>query len=81
MIVYTTIQFYRWDRLAYLKTLHAKCKVDKFKIVLMVNSSKILDDKLKTYDKKDIDIIGVNELDNWFQQLLKKLFLNHYPIK
>ncbi len=32
VFVYTTIQFYRWDRLAYLNDLHAKCKADKFKI-------------------------------------------------
>ena len=32
VIVYTTIQFYRWDRLGYLNDLHAKCKADKFKI-------------------------------------------------
>ena len=32
VIVYTTIQFYRWDRLAYLKDLHVKCKKENFKI-------------------------------------------------
>jgi proline dehydrogenase len=32
VVVYTTIQFYRWDRLAYLKELHAKGKKENFKI-------------------------------------------------
>ena len=32
VIVYTTIQFYRWDRLAYLKELHNKCKNESFNI-------------------------------------------------
>ena len=41
-------------------------KVDKFKIVLMVNSGEILDDKLSVYDKKDIDILGVKDIDDWF---------------
>ena len=48
-------------------------KVDKFKVVLMVNSSKILNDKLKSFDKDGIDILGVEDIEPWFQKLLQDL--------
>ena len=32
VVIYTTIQFYRWDRLDYLKELHKKAKENNFKI-------------------------------------------------
>ena len=32
VIVYTTLQFYRWDRLNYLKSLHQKAKLEGWKI-------------------------------------------------
>ena len=51
-------------------------KVDKFKIVLMVNSSKILDSKLKSYDKEGLDILGVEDIEPWFQKLLQDLYYN-----
>ena len=41
-------------------------KISNFKIVLMVNSSKILNDKLKDYDRwQDLDILGVNRPINY----------------
>lgn len=43
----------------------------------MVNSSKILNDKLKDYDKlPDLDILGVKEIDEWFQNFLYDLYKN-----
>ena len=32
VVIYTTLQFYRWDRLDYLKDLHKKAKENNFKI-------------------------------------------------
>lgn len=55
-------------------------KVDKFKIILMVNSGGILDQKLKEYDKKDLDILGVKEIDEWFQRLLQVLLVSNISI-
>ena len=51
-------------------------KVDKFKVVLMVNSKQILSNKLKDYDKKHIEILGVEEIEPWFQSLLYDLYTN-----
>ena len=51
-------------------------KVDKFKIVLMVNSRKILDSKLKSYDKEGLDILGVEDIEPWFQKFLQDLYSN-----
>jgi hypothetical protein len=52
-------------------------KVDNFKVVLMVNSSKILNDKLKSFDKDGIEILGVKDIEPWFQKLLQDLSVNH----
>ena len=52
-------------------------KVDNFKIVLMVNSGKILNDKLKDFDKEGLDILGVNDIEEWFQKLLHDLYSNN----
>ena len=48
-------------------------KVDNFKVVLMVNSRKVLNDKLKSFDKDGIDILGVEDIEPWFQKLLQDL--------
>ena len=51
--------------------------ISDFRVVLMVNSSKILNDKLKDYDKlPDLDILGVKEIDEWFQNFLYDLYKN-----
>ena len=52
-------------------------KVDNFKVVLMVNSGQVLSDKLKSYDKNGIDILGVEDIEPWFQKLLQDLSVNH----
>ena len=49
---------------------------DRFKIVLMVNSKQVLDSKLRNYDKSGIEILGIGELDEWFQKFLNDLRIN-----
>ena len=48
-------------------------KVSNFKVVLMVNSKLVLENKLKSYDKEGLDILGIDEIEPWFQTLLKIL--------
>ena len=47
---------------------------ENYKIVLMVNDEQVLDSKLKEMDKTNLDIIGIDKLDGWFQKLLFDLF-------
>ena len=56
------------------KILDPKKGIDKFKIVLMVNNENILDSKLKEFDKYGIEIIGIDRINIWFQQLLIDLY-------
>ena len=57
------------------KILKPEKGIKEIKIVLMVNDEAILDSKLKEFDKSGIYIIGINRLDNWFQNMLQDLKL------
>ena len=56
----------------------------EIKIILMVNNAKLLDEKIKKSRNKDMGLVskiyGLEELEDWFQNMLYDLYINGMDI-
>ena len=56
----------------------------EIKIILMVNNAKLLDEKIKKSRNKDMGLVsniyGLEELEDWFQNMLYDLYINGLDI-
>lgn len=74
VLIYTTIQFYRWDRLDYLKTLHQKAKKQGYKVgVKLVRGAYMEKERERAKEKGYKDPIQPNKeaTDKAYNEALK----------
>jgi len=79
VIVFNTIQAYRWNRLKYLKNLHQRAKVKKFKIgIKLVRGAYMEKERERALKKgyKDPICANKNETDTLFNDTLKYIVEN-----
>lgn len=79
VIVFNTLQAYRWDRLDYLKNLHQRAKVKKFKIgIKLVRGAYMEKERERALKKgyKDPICTSKNETDTLFNDTLKYIVEN-----
>lgn len=79
VIVFSTLQAYRWDRLDYLKNLHQRAKEKKFKIgIKLVRGAYMEKERERAFKKgyKDPICASKNETDTLFNDTLKYIVEN-----
>ncbi|MBT8317481.1 MAG: proline dehydrogenase [Lutibacter sp.] len=79
VIVFGTLQLYRWDRLDYLKKLHARAKEQGFKIGMKLVRGAYMEkerERAEKYGYKDPICVDKNATDNMFNDVQQYMIEN-----
>ncbi len=79
VIVFGTLQLYRWDRLDYLKKLHERAKKEGFKVGMKLVRGAYMEkerERAKEKGYKDPICVDKKATDNMFDDVLRYMFKN-----